>query len=644
MTALAACLSWSTEISARSSVERMLRAQAMFGPDGTSVNGSGDVALGRNLLRLLPEDVLDRQPVGFAGGRYQLVADLRLDNRDDLHDALGLSALEARLLSDAALLAQAFERWGIEETLPKLVGVFAIAVWDRHDKTLSLVRDVSSYRPLYYVRNSRFIAVSSMLKGLFALPDVPRELNDTWLAEYVSLLPHRGTSTFFRAIARVVPGCLVRLSQTGEEIIRWCDLSSVAERRPGSFGETLEELDALMQKSVRAQMRSTGAVASHLSGGLDSGVITALSAKMLAENGKTLHAYTAAPRDPLGLPSAVRAVANEAPQASRIAAMFPNIDHQIVFNDANPVTEVTARYIKTMDEIPLNPTNLVWMDEIQRRARADGASTILNGVRGNPTFSAGFELTRLEFQHRRSRLSYLIRIAGLARTGDMSPRRATALTLQSTLPEPIFRALQSWVSRAPKVPSGIVFLKDDVVSALDLTARVEQRYTTPEHGAEIIRHTRAFLLQQRDHGSLIKTGQALNGVDERDVCSDLRIIEFCLSLPVEMFSQGRDRAFAKALYRRHTSAEGVAGFVKGRQAAESGKTLGAERDAITSEIIRATTDSPIFRQVTREQLLSALGDTAVPGPKPVSHAQNILYSRLLGACQFVNHVTGRNSG
>ncbi|MEJ2409988.1 MAG: asparagine synthase-related protein [Novosphingobium sp.] len=640
MTALATCLSWSSEVSARNYVERMLRAQSMFGPDNTALDGSSEMALGRNLMRMLPEDVLDRQPVDFAGGRYQLVADIRLDNRDDLHSELALSAQQARLLCDAAVLAAAFERWGIEDTLPRLAGVFAIAVRDRKDKTLTLVRDPSSYRPLYYFQHPRFLAASSMLKGLFALADVPRELNETWLAEYVSLLPHKGPVTFFRDISRVEPGRMVRLSQDKAQTVHWCDLSSVPEQRFGSFDETLEALDDLMQTVVRAQTRSIGGVGSHLSGGLDSGVVTALSAKILAEKGKTLSAYTAAPRAPEEFSPSLREIADESPQARQVAALFPNIEHRIIFNDANPMTDVAARYIGIMDEIPLNPANLVWMDAIQRDAHKQGISTILNGIQGNITFSAGFELTAPEFRHCRSRLSYLHRVASLAQAGELTPRRAMAYVLHTFLPPALFHAVQSRLSRAPEVPSGVTLLKSDVVSNLDLTDRVNRRYRMHGFDGETAGHGRAFLLQQRDHGSLMKAGQALNRIDERDVCSDLRIVKFCLSVPIDLFSHGHDRALAKALYQRHLSADRLAGFVKGRQAADSHRMFFSEREKILSEIARATAKSSLFQNVVPEQLVNSQPDTqAVDFP----FSQQVRYSRLLGTSLFINHINGRNS-
>src|SRR5690348_14671130 len=108
---------------------RMLRAQSIYGQHGEHRWRDGNIALGRRLWRLLPEDVYDRQPLHGSDSKFVLVADLRLDNRDDLAGELGISAAQARTMCDAALLLAAFERWD-DGCCAHLIGDFAFALWD----------------------------------------------------------------------------------------------------------------------------------------------------------------------------------------------------------------------------------------------------------------------------------------------------------------------------------------------------------------------------------------------------------------------------------------------------------------------------------------------------------------------------------
>src|SRR5215218_10555556 len=102
MTALAGVWHLDGRPVASDNCARMLLAQAIYGRDDEAQWSDGDVALGRRLMHVLPEDRFDRQPLIGAQGRYVLVADIRLDNRDDLTRALGIGAGQARTNSDAA--------------------------------------------------------------------------------------------------------------------------------------------------------------------------------------------------------------------------------------------------------------------------------------------------------------------------------------------------------------------------------------------------------------------------------------------------------------------------------------------------------------------------------------------------------------
>src|SRR5882672_6548094 len=111
MTALAGLWRFAGGPDAASDAARMLAAQTLYGPDAGAQWSDGDIALGRQLMRLLPEDAFDRQPLHGGGGRYVLVADLRLDNREELTASLQISAEKASQLCDAAILLLAAERW-----------------------------------------------------------------------------------------------------------------------------------------------------------------------------------------------------------------------------------------------------------------------------------------------------------------------------------------------------------------------------------------------------------------------------------------------------------------------------------------------------------------------------------------------------
>src|SRR6187401_2861925 len=137
MTALAGCWNYGGRPQPDESCKRMLAAQAPYGPHGERQRLDGQLAMGRRLFRTVPEDVHDRQPLLGAGGRLTLVADARLDNRDELAAALGFSPDRVRNMCDSAMLLACIERWG-EQALDRMVGNFAFALWDQAECRLLL--------------------------------------------------------------------------------------------------------------------------------------------------------------------------------------------------------------------------------------------------------------------------------------------------------------------------------------------------------------------------------------------------------------------------------------------------------------------------------------------------------------------------
>ena len=172
MTAVAAIWHFDRDRDARDSCARMLSALQPYGIHHKGMWAEGAIALGRTLYRTLPEDRYDRQPLQVADGSAVLVADLRLDNRSELIADLGLGG-SAATMADSDILARAWEAWG-EACVPRLIGDFAFIVWDARRDLLFGARDPLGRRPLFYHHARGFAAVSSMPKGLLALPEIPR--------------------------------------------------------------------------------------------------------------------------------------------------------------------------------------------------------------------------------------------------------------------------------------------------------------------------------------------------------------------------------------------------------------------------------------------------------------------------------------
>ena len=199
MTALAGVWRFDGCPDAAEECARMLAAQRIYGPHHCAQWSESSVALGRSLMRVLPEDVYDRGPLVGGDGRYVLVADVRLDNRDEISDALQISETRSRSLCDAALLLAAIERWE-KSFLERIVGDYAFVLWDSVRRSFLLARDPLGQRPLHYHLGNKFFAAASMPKGLHTLPSIPYAVDEERFVEFLLMMPEIGSKSFFREI------------------------------------------------------------------------------------------------------------------------------------------------------------------------------------------------------------------------------------------------------------------------------------------------------------------------------------------------------------------------------------------------------------------------------------------------------------
>ncbi|MEO7178538.1 MAG: hypothetical protein ABIW83_06825, partial [Allosphingosinicella sp.] len=241
---------WCTDgRTAAAPLERMLAALQPYGPDGAGRWAQDDVALGHRVMHLFPEDKSNPQPLIGGGGRFVMVADARLDDREELAEALGEASPFA---GDPELVLGAFERWG-EACLERLYGDYAFAVWDRERRRWLLARDGMGGRPLCYFRGPRLFAFASMPRGLHALPEIPYAPDEDLLARALDLVPPDPHATCFRGVRRVGRGECVIVTAGGETARRHWN-PAPEPLRLSRANDYEEGLRAEMDRAVRTRL------------------------------------------------------------------------------------------------------------------------------------------------------------------------------------------------------------------------------------------------------------------------------------------------------------------------------------------------------------------------------------------------------
>lgn len=566
----------------RAQCEKMLAALAEYGRDAADIAEMGDLAFGRRLWRLLPEDAHDRQPLLFAD-RFALVADLRLDNRDEIGAALGLDRERLRILADSELLLLALVRWDIA-ALDRLCGDFAFAFFDREKDRLILARDPLGQRPLFWHRGRGFVAFASMPKGLHATGEIARRANLASLAEHLLLLPHEGGSTYFEGLERVEPGHYTAISPGGARAVRYWSPRREDLKLRGR-DEHVEAFRALLDQAVAARLRGAdGLAAAHLSGGWDSSAVTATAARLLAPGGGRLVAFTSVPR-PGGSRAAPRnRFADESALAAATACRYDNVEHVLVeHSGASPLAGLD-RDLALFERPLFNLCNQVWLEQIRAAARDRGATVLLTGELGNWTISTAPH-TRLNGLLDEGRYVDWAREAGALLRGREARLRAVAsASFAPWLP----RAVQRMIRRAtaPDWPRPI---HPNAVAAFE--RRLRDRRSGPNVFPKSHFEKTVAVLRHADYGQYRKGVLAGWGIDKRDPTADRRLIDFCASLPLDMLiADGARRPLARASLSDRLPAEVLDQTGKGYQSADWGEALTADLDRVHRLIDRIAAD------------------------------------------------------
>ncbi|MCW5603841.1 MAG: asparagine synthase (glutamine-hydrolyzing), partial [Burkholderiales bacterium] len=257
-------------------------AIAHRGPDGEGHYIDGAVGLGHRRLAIIDLSPAGRQPMTTPDGRYTISYNGEIYNFLELRAELETRGRSFRSRSDTEVLLAAFAEWGVSG-LERLNGMFAFAVWDREKKALTLVRDRYGIKPLYYCIIRQTILLASESKAFLQHPQFRAEVDPEGLLEYFTFQNFFTDRNLLKGVCTLPAGCHVtfvagRQGHTAPRIERYWDYHFEEPDGARSEADYLEELDHLLTQAITRQLVSDVDVGSYLSGGMDSGTVTAIAA------------------------------------------------------------------------------------------------------------------------------------------------------------------------------------------------------------------------------------------------------------------------------------------------------------------------------------------------------------------------------
>lgn len=529
-------------------LDKMHQALAYWGPDDAGTWMEGHVGLGQLILRNARKPARECLPLKSTSGDLVLVAAARIDNRQDLYHLLAVPNLERATTPDSVLILKAYEKWGAD--CPEhLLGDWVFAIWDARNRRLFIARDHHGNTGLYYYRHSRFFVFASSLKGLFALPDVPRRLNSNHLARVLVSWPTDGESTAYEGVFRLPPAHAMTITAGGIRVRRYWRLEDAPDVRFGSDQEYIDAFLELFEEAVRCRLRTCRPVGIQLSGGLDSTSVAALAARELDGHGKRLLAFSSVPKYDTTQAVASHRLGDETAFIRATCQFVGNIDLTYITADQISPLEGIRRQLGIFQEPIHAAANLYWIVALFEAARQHGVGALLNGQGGNDTISwSGNRHGYLYSLFNTRRWSDWWREVAAWRAVHQASRWRTfkSQVVRPLLPPNWFRfykrlrdGTSSWTEYSAINP--------DFAEAIELTAQMV------EHG-----HDPAFVptRDSRENRYVsIKPGRSIVGaisaemgiafgLEIRDPTVDKRVMEFCLGIPDRLYVHGGKTSYS----------------------------------------------------------------------------------------------------
>jgi asparagine synthase (glutamine-hydrolysing) len=464
----------------------------------------------------LPAEDTDEQPLVDAGRRIAVVFDGRLDNRDDLHAHLGLGGR----LSDCRLVLEAFARWG-EDAPARLLGDFAIILWDGASRRLLAARDHMGVRPLYFSERSQSVLCATDVAQLLAHPAVAAAPCEAVVADYLANQVRNDAATLYRDVRRVPAGHVLIADARGVRLRAYWrpePRTAIRYRRDSEYADHCREL---ILRSVSARLRARRPAAALLSGGIDSSSVVCAGVRALRAGGPSPYSIVF-PGHP------------ESDESDYVRAVAGHCGIQPILVPSQPLPAAAfAAHAARWCELPAFPAD-EGARPLHRAIAAAGHRTALTGAGADFLFSGSiFAYADLLRQRRPLAALRRFRDDGAGASMDQFATGLIQAGIWPLLPARMKRLLRPLARRFAARRAQPAWLR--------LRVRDPERMPEAPRGGsyateEIVRTLASGMLPLFLHAA--ERVAVEEGVELRHPFMDARLVDFALSIPEEQRRRG----------------------------------------------------------------------------------------------------------
>ena len=320
-------------------------------------------------------------------------ANARLDNRAELFKLLDLSTALLNEIPNNVLILKAYQKW-YTDCVNYIHGDWAFAIWNDEKKELFIARDQFGLTGIYYSQNENNLVFSSRLKGILNTTN-NAEIDESTLLNIQFKTTNDGNKTLYKHIFQLERGHFLLVRNRELIYKQYFSFSLPTTLSYTNNQDYIDHFLELYENAVKVRMHSTGKLGSMLSGGLDSGSVTALVAKELKKTNQNLISFTSVPLYDSSRLTLSHHFGDETEYSKSTAEYSGNIEHFFVNGSEISLIQGIESYIENHCAPPGTPGNTYWIQEILSNANKMGIKTLFGGFAGNATISWNESLNNL---------------------------------------------------------------------------------------------------------------------------------------------------------------------------------------------------------------------------------------------------------
>ena len=325
-------------------LQEMCRTLLHRGPDNQGIFKDKDIGLSHTRLSILDLSPAGNQPMLTEDERFVISYNGEVFNFIEIRHKLIKLGWKFKSKTDCEVVLKAIVQWGVN-AINMFNGQFAFALWDKKEKELILARDRYGIKPLYFFKNNKMLVFGSEIKSILCHPKIDLEINKKGLVEYLTFQNFLSEQTLFKNIEMIQPGYyyVFNKSKKFKKINYWDFNFTNPEDHKTSFSDYREECDYLLKQAVKRQLISDVEIGSYLSGGMDSGTVTAIASKHL----NNLRSFTCG--FDLSSASGIERGMDERPLAESMSYLFKTEHYEVVLK-AGDMERVMNKLIWHIEE------------------------------------------------------------------------------------------------------------------------------------------------------------------------------------------------------------------------------------------------------------------------------------------------------